>query len=116
MSLYISSQGDTVLALINEHLLYQLNINFSRNQLDLTICCNLSDDMSFMEAILGIQHGSTFCKLTHRPPLLLAVTGDYSTLGMCNSNVYFCGKIWTEVIGKFYGKVLADNILGQLYL
>ena len=83
MSLYTSSQGDTLLALINEHLLCQLNINFSRNQLDLIICCNLSDDMSFMEAILGIQHGNAFYKLTYCPPLLLAVTSDYSTLGMC---------------------------------
>ena len=86
ISLYTSIQGDTVLPLINGYILGQLNISFSRNQLDFVICCNLSDDMSFMEAILGIQHSNTFYKLTYRSPLLLAVTGDYSTLGMYNAN------------------------------
>ena len=35
-----------------------------------------------MEAILGIQHSNRFYNLIYRHPLLLAVTGDCSTLGI----------------------------------
>lgn len=80
--MYTSSQGDSVLVLINGHTLCQLSINLSHNQLNITVCCDLSEDMGFMEAILGIQHSSRFYNLIYRHPLLLAVTGDYSTLGI----------------------------------
>ena len=92
ISLYASLQHDSVLALINEHVLCQLNINISRNQMDINVICDLSEDMGFLEAILGIQHDKRFYQLSYRCPLLMAVTGDYSTLGiycmLCVSVLY----------------------------
>lgn len=82
ISLYTSQQGDVVLVLINGHILCHLNINMSHNQFDITICCDLSMDMGFMEAILGIRFSKQFYKLIYRHPLLLAVTSDSSTLGI----------------------------------
>ena len=82
MSLHTPLQGDYILILINGHVLCQLNINLSRDQLDVTVCCELTEDISFMEAILGIQHSNRFYKLVYRRPLLLAVTSDHSTLGI----------------------------------
>jgi len=82
ISLYTSLQSDRVLALINGHILCQLSVNLTHHQLDITLCCDLGEDMGFMEAILGIQHSSRFYNLIYRHPLLLAVTTDYSTLGI----------------------------------
>ena len=82
ISLHTCRQSNTVLALINGHMLCQLNINLSHSQLELTVCCNLGDDMSFTEAILGIHHSDMFYKLTYRHPLLLAVNSDHDTLSI----------------------------------
>lgn len=71
-----------MLVLINGRVLCQLNIKINNDQLDVFVCCDLSQDMTFMEAILGIQHSNRFYKLLYRRPLLLAVTSDYSTLGI----------------------------------
>lgn len=82
-----------MLVLINGHVLCQLNINLSRDQLDITVCCELTEDISFIEAILGIQHSNSFYKLLYRRPLLLAITSDHSTLGILVTHVRGHGYI-----------------------
>ena len=70
------------MAVINNNMVYKVSINLSSNQLDMTACCGIRDDMGFMEAILGLRQSHTLSKLVYKYPLLFVVMRDCATLSI----------------------------------